>query len=122
MINTKLLKVVKSVRPQLQSHSFLPFIGFSIEPVNTTAKIAFPARLDCQPTNPDAFIRWTVSGSLAINKDTCPGCQILTNGSLYISSVMSSHANRYTCFIPAGSDMFTVYLTVAGKFALEFLC
>ncbi|XP_065883664.1 neural cell adhesion molecule 1-like isoform X2 [Dysidea avara] len=87
--------------------------GFSIEPVNTTAKIAFPARLDCQPTNPDAFIRWTVSGSLAINKDTCPGCQILTNGSLYISSVMSSHANRYTCFIPAGSDMFTVYLTVA---------
>ena len=85
--------------------------------MNTTAKVAFSARLDCQAANPAHVIRWTVAGNLAINEDTCPGCQTLTNGSLYISSVLSSHANRYTCFIPPGFYTFNVYLTVAGKFA-----
>ena len=106
---------------QLQSHSFSPFIGFSIVPANTTAKIAFSARFDCKATNPDDLIRWTVGNNLMVNQGTCPGCQILTNGSLYISSVMSNHENRYTCFIPPGFNMSTAYLTIAGKFALEIL-
>lgn len=96
---------------------------FSTVPANTTAKVGFTARLDCQPVDDSSITRWLVNGLGPIgttNIDSlCAGC-ILLNRSLYIPSVRTTHAAEYTCIIlPLTANNFiSAYLTVAGTFAI----
>ena len=84
-------------------------------PSNITARLLFPARFDCRPTT--GFIRWAVGDNIMLSDSTCPGCGLLSNGSLYFPSVIQAHGGRYTCFIVGVlgvTPKYSVYLTVAG--------
>ena len=100
------------------SHPFDLFTDFSLLPTNITTRNTFPVRFDCRPRNNSDFIRWTVGiQNYVITNTTCPGCTLLSNGSLYIPTVNQSHAGRYTCVVfvsGAPSGRFSVYLTIIG--------
>ena len=84
-------------------------------PSNITVRNSLPARFDCQAAV--GFIRWAVGDDLMLNETNCPGCQILTNGSLYIPSVTQAHGGCYTCFIIGiigAMPAYSVYLKVTG--------
>ena len=92
---------------------YSPFTGFSLLPMNTTAKVGLSIRLDCQPVD-DSIVRWARENAV-VDQGNCPGCNTLQNGSLYIQNVEMSHDGKYTCFIPPGNSFFSVYLTVTSR-------
>ena len=88
-------------------------------PKNITVQVSFPAQFDCQARPGAGFIRWAVGSNFEVlSENNCDGCQLQSNGSLYIPSVTPAHSGVYTCLIVGGSSqqaMFSVYLTtVAG--------
>ena len=91
------------------------FTAFSLLPENLTARIGFPARLDCQTNITNGFIRWARGADhQMINAATCTNCTRLSNYSLYFQRIDQSHGGRYTCVIVGLQYRVDVYLTVAG--------